>query len=131
MRMSLSKDQKREFCHSKKIYSPKPVRSLAFHALHCVERRVFPHTKTRTAFGFRRTALRRKLTTLFKVVFSNVALKRPEFKRAIHFLVESVASNMRRTEPVFVAINWDEMWIGVKGLSSLGLAGSPRKVCWH
>jgi len=93
------------------------------------KKNLFP--KTRTVFGFRRTALRRKLTTLFKVVFSNVALKRPEFKRAIHFLVESVASNMRRTEPVFVAINWDEMWIGVKGLSSLGLAGSPRKVCWH
>lgn len=32
---------------------------------------------------------------------------------------------------MFVAINWNKMWIGVKGLSSLELAGSSRKVCRH
>ena len=33
-----------------------------------------------------------------------------------------------RTEPASVAIDWDDLWLGVKGQSSSEIAGSPRNI---
>jgi len=33
------------------------------------------------------------------------------------------------TELVYVAKYWDELWLGVKGLSNLEIAGILRKLC--
>ena len=41
---------------------------------------------------------------------------------------EQVDWEARRTEPVSVAKLWDDLLLGVKGLSNLVIAGSPRNL---
>lgn len=44
-----------------------------------------------------------------------VIINRHEAKWSIHIQTTFLLKVERKVEPVFVAINWDEMWIGVKG----------------
>jgi len=53
-----------------------------------------------------------------------VIKKKPETKRSNH---EQVAF-LTKTEPVYVAKYWDDLWLGVKGQSNLEIAGSLRNL---
>ena len=42
-----------------------------------------------------------------------------------------MSKDIRKPEPVSVAILWDDLWLEVKCQTSLEIAGSPRKVYRH
>jgi len=42
---------------------------------------------------------------------------------------ELTKSRLLRAVLVHVAICLDDFWLGVKGLSNLGISGSPRNLC--
>lgn len=50
----------------------------------------------------------------------------PEARRANHDQGESARISRWRPEPTDGAISGDELWLEVKSLSSLVIAGSPR-----
>jgi|SaaInl7_135m_RNA_FD_contig_41_2326842_length_614_multi_3_in_0_out_0_1 hypothetical protein len=53
---------------------------------------------------------------------------RPETERANHEHVEVSLKRIRRTAPEHVARCREDLWLGVKGLTSSEIAGFPRKL---